>query len=91
MSDTHQELTGQPLLPNDRAQGAWFTLLVHLMGCRTKSAARETYHQAQGYMSALRDVDLIDDVDLKRMATTALRALNDALERLHASPEANQP
>lgn len=91
MSNSHQELTGQPLLPNDRVQGAWFTLLVHIMGCTSKSAARETYHQAQGYMTALRDADLIDDVDLKRMATTALRALNDALERLHAVKELNEP
>jgi hypothetical protein len=91
MSDSHQELTGQPLLPNDRVQGAWFTLLVNIMGSRSKSDARETYQQAQGYMAALQDAELIDDFDAQRMGTTALRALNEALERLHPGAEVNQP
>ncbi|MDI3355677.1 hypothetical protein MO767_15120 [Pseudomonas sp. UYIF39] len=91
MSDIHQELRGQPLLPNDRAQGAWFSMLTEIMGARSKAGARETYHQAQGYMVALHDVDLIDATDLKLMGTTVLRALNDALERLHATTDANKP
>ncbi|AIC21848.1 hypothetical protein EY04_23925 [Pseudomonas chlororaphis] len=87
MADMTPELRGQPLLPTDRAQGAWFTLLTNILSARSKVNARETYQRAQGYMAALHDADLIDAADLKLMATTVLRALNDALERLHASTD----
>jgi len=88
MVETPQELRGQPLLPTDRAQGAWFCLLTDIMSAPSKLDARELYQQARGYMAALHDADLIEAADAKLMATTALRALNDALERLHtlASP-----
>lgn len=82
MFDTSLELRGQPLLPNERVQGAWFVLLTHIMGGRSKVDAREAYQQARGYMAALHDAELIDAADLKLMGTTALRALNDALARL---------
>jgi hypothetical protein len=91
MVDTPSELRGQPLLPTDRAQSAWFGLLTDIMGARSKLDARDMYQQARGYMAALLDADLIEAADLKLMATTALRALNDALERLHASTDANKP
>lgn len=84
MADTPHELSGQPLLPNDRTQVAWFELLTQFMGAHSKADARDIYQKAQGYMAALHDSGLIDSADLKLMATTALRALNDALERLHA-------
>lgn len=84
MADTPHELYGQPLLPNDRAQVAWFELLTQLMSAISKADAREFYQKAQGYMAALHDSDLIDSADLKLMATTALRALSDVLKRLHA-------
>lgn len=90
MANTHQELRGQPFLTTDRAQGAWFTLLTDIMGARSKTDARETYQQARGYMAALHDTDVIDADDVKLMGTTALRALNDALERLHASAEVKE-
>ena len=85
-----EELRGQPLLPNNRAQGAWFSLLTDAMGARSKTEAREIYQKAQGYMAALRDVELIDAANLKLMDTKAMRALNDAFERLHAAKDADQ-
>jgi hypothetical protein len=85
MADSPDELRGQPLLPNDRAQGAWLGFLTGIMGARSKVDARAHYQQARGYMAALNDVDLIDPVDLKLMGTTTLCALNDALARLQAA------
>ncbi|MGY2257930.1 hypothetical protein [Pseudomonas sp. SDO55104_S430] len=82
MPETPEELIGQPLLPNDRTQAAWFNLLTAIMGARLPTDARQSYHQALGYLAALQDAELIDTVDSTLMQATAQRALNDALQRL---------
>jgi hypothetical protein len=83
MANTHQELRGQSLLPNERVQAAWFVLQTQIMGGASKKDVREHDQKAMGYIDALRDAELIDAADFNLMATIVLRALNDALERLH--------
>ncbi|MBZ9782853.1 hypothetical protein K9857_15035 [Pseudomonas sp. REP124] len=82
MSETLIEQSGQPLLPNERTQAAWFNLLSAIVGARLPSDAHQRYHQALGYRAALQDAELIDAADATLMDTTARRALNDALQRL---------
>ncbi len=80
---TRLEFSGQPDLPNNRVQGGWFSLLSHIMTARSLVEVRATYNQAQGYIAALADASVIDAIGATRMATTALCALNEALEALH--------
>ena len=76
------EFPGQPNLPNDIVQGAWFTLLTHIMVARTLAHARAQYNQALG------DTQVIDAAGATQMSTTALRALNEALKALQ--PDAQE-
>ncbi|MBW9240774.1 hypothetical protein I6U33_25930 [Pseudomonas carnis] len=82
------EFPGQPNLPNDIVQGAWFTLLTHIMVARTLAHARAQYNQALGYVAALGDTQVIDAAGATQMSTTALRALNEALKALQ--PDAQE-
>lgn len=84
---TPLEFPGQPVLPNDRVQGAWFELLAHIMTARSLSDVRANYNQARGYIAALGDMEAIDPMGVKQMSTTALRAFNEALEAQHRDAE----
>ncbi|WET12314.1 hypothetical protein P3S72_09340 [Pseudomonas sp. D3] len=85
------EFPGQPILPNEVVQGTWFNILTHIMVARTLADVRANYHQALGYITALGDTNAIDAMGVKQMSTTALRALNEALEAQHRDEDGKRP
>lgn len=85
------EFPGQPILPNEVVQGTWFNILTHIMVARTLADVRANYNQALGYIAALGDTNAIDAMGVKQMSTTALRALNEALEAQHRDEGGKRP